>query len=989
MLRTLRPQEARAGDHLPAWQQTLQFGLGELARQTVAAPGNQGGAVPKETIDEGSLQLDFGYVGSMDSKSVYAKYDIRDEICMHVGGFRHGDVLRSKDGRDFVVIGVKPVNGKLQLWFQPKKQSHPAARTLGASISALQKALTPVEPFRESLQEMSVTEFDKFEDADGERLSLCRECRLPVGELGYNVKGRCKGDCVHGECMANLVLQDVQAQDRAERIALGKTKKESRASYAIGWDASKVPSNDGPLSQLESSLFSKGMCCLVLNEEDMSVTLAPTLEPAAAVNLEYLSLALKVRRSEGVEPLFSLDPVDPKSGIPADRANSMQRKRFEPSWLDGTSMGEVLFQADYHLKELSMGEHDQPVVGMRSCFDMVEDGAQMASSWKAREWFVVKDADVMMSEDNALMPSVQMGVEAREQILGPQGLEDAKLTRADHPLVKYAAAFSSNFDLIAERRSVVFHLREVARAAALAKFLVESNVQLPDTWYELAQSGTPSPYPAVPMLWNERSRSVIRVKGGTIVDAKKEADTHGVYGGVELGMTQISLAAPRRVPGGVVASTLLALIHAPFPARAQPKARPVKPAVAPSLFGAAAVAKPRRAAGAVPSMPVSMAPSGRRHDFLSGSSMLASSRTLPREPVEGVDLSLDDINLSTARKSDEQAEEGIAVVDVEAFWESLKKQNLQRSEEQKFDKMLLRSVYNPHLSDRRADKENFVPPNTSTSYIQKLRKLVKDEDTIRKQRKDTFISAQFSPDRPGAVFPTSWTPLVEVEQDCPRPQWLPDGARLNPAHSQQATFLMSTAEPSFARSTEDGSFFRIYRSNELEVRTIQEVDEKETVGAIFELAPLRRSQAWDEPSGQPVSSQEPLAKLTMLVERATRHGKVLPSPHYHPLVVAETQKGLLVVTDLLENGSATWAENPASLASRTSLAKAVRCVDCSGSGLTVQDLRDYYAYQQEQAMRKASHAERKQYAQGMLAYVESRKLEMKREQLSWAKQQTR
>ena len=47
-------------------------------------------------------------------------------------------------------------------------------------------------------------------------------------------------------------------------------------------------------------------------------------------------------------------------------------KVFVPEWLAGTSVGDVLFQSDYHLKELSMGEYDQPVVGMKSCFDFSE-----------------------------------------------------------------------------------------------------------------------------------------------------------------------------------------------------------------------------------------------------------------------------------------------------------------------------------------------------------------------------------------------------------------------------------------------------------------------------------------------------------------------------------------------------------------------------------------------------------------------------------------
>merc|ERR1719343_1010764 len=179
-----------------------------------------------------------------------------------------------------------------------------------------------------------------------------------------------------------------------------------------------------------------------------SVRIAPTMEPAAAVNLEYLSTALKVRRDEGREPYFSLDPTGTEWA-----RGAMQEKRFEPEWLAGTSVGEVMFQADYHLKELSMGQYEQPVVGMRSCLDDLSQGEGRDKEWNAREWFVVKDADVLMSEDKVLVPYVNMGVEAREQIMGDTGLVDAPLTKPDHPLVKYAEVFTRNFDLIAERKS--------------------------------------------------------------------------------------------------------------------------------------------------------------------------------------------------------------------------------------------------------------------------------------------------------------------------------------------------------------------------------------------------------------------------------------------------------------------------------------------------------------------------------------------------------
>merc|ERR1711871_1787274 len=90
---------------------------------------------------------------------------------------------------------------------------------------------------------------------------------------------------------------------------------------------------------------------------------------------------------------------------------------------------------------------------------------------------------MQISDDNVLIPTVKMGVEAREQ--DGKG-NDAKLTRPDHPMVRYAQQFTKNFDLIAERKSVIFNLRECAKATVLAKYLIDSRVKLEDCWFNLA-----------------------------------------------------------------------------------------------------------------------------------------------------------------------------------------------------------------------------------------------------------------------------------------------------------------------------------------------------------------------------------------------------------------------------------------------------------------------------------------------------------------------
>jgi hypothetical protein len=314
-----------------------------------------------------------------------------------------------------------------------------------------------------------------------------------------------------------------------KRVASERSQKDQiRAEYGIGWKMEHIPRNDEAASKLAMQEVSQGMMSLVYDDESNSLCLASTLEPSAAVNLEYLSTSLQVRRTEGHEPTFSLDPVDP------DDTNSMQAKMFSPQWLAGTSVGEVLFQADYHLKELSMGEFEQPVVGMKSCSDY--SAMEEKYSWSAREWFLVRKAEVMMADSGMLIPMVKMGVEAREQAMSGNSMEDKPVTRADHPMVKYAEAFTRNFDLIAERRSVVYHLRELAKASVMAKFLLDSNIQLEEGWFNLAETKDVPCSLEVPQLCNE---SEVQIKNN---ECERSTGMHGVYGGVQFGLDKFSLS---------------------------------------------------------------------------------------------------------------------------------------------------------------------------------------------------------------------------------------------------------------------------------------------------------------------------------------------------------------------------------------------------------------------------------------------------------------
>ena len=161
---------------------------------------------------------------------------------------------------------------------------------------------------------------------------------------------------MHTECMAQILSQDRQvAEDnRVRREDLKKQK--NRQEYDIGWRMDSVPKNMHLAERMGCSPAPQGLCCLVLDEASRTVKVAATSEPSASINLEYLLLALKVRRTAKREPLFSLDPVDPHN-----LEKTPQKKVYEPSWLAGTSVGDVMFQADYFLKELALGEYSMPV----------------------------------------------------------------------------------------------------------------------------------------------------------------------------------------------------------------------------------------------------------------------------------------------------------------------------------------------------------------------------------------------------------------------------------------------------------------------------------------------------------------------------------------------------------------------------------------------------------------------------------------------------
>mmetsp|Transcript_84394 Transcript_84394/g.266412 ORF Transcript_84394/g.266412 Transcript_84394/m.266412 type:complete len:565 (-) Transcript_84394:242-1936(-) len=555
-----------------------------------------------------------------------------------------------------------------------------------------------------------------------------------------------------------------------------------------------------------------------------------------------------------------------------------------------------MFQADYHLKELSMGEHEQPVAGMMSSFDLSKEGWH-ENDWRAREWFVVNQAEIRATEGNILIPHVQMGVEAREQISGEEGVEDARITRPDHPLVKYAESFTHYFDLIAERRSSVFHLRELAKASVLAKYLLDMQVDLEDSWFELVSDVKQHYKMEIPQLWNQRSFSQVSLKDGKILDAEKGMDmgTRGVYGGVQFGLDKFDLGATTMQPGAGEAPYSL-------------------------LFSAAD-------RGAVMARGVVTPPS-------------------LMEP-RGVDLNLNKFDLTQTVAAAEAPAEASATTLGQAFWSNVSCEQGSFFKEE--DKNLLKALFNPSLSDRREDGDLFVPPDMRAAHMDHLRALVKEEASTRERRRDHFLSEAFAVGAAGPLFPSSWTSSFDITQtsspatgvECLRPD-------------QQAVDRALKTTAALDRTTEDGARFRVYRADGLEVRTTQEHDGAEVVGAVFS----SRAEE-DAPACQDqVAASEKIVKAVEYVESVQGSLGAVPGRHYY--VVLETESGHRIAAERRADGTAAWRENPKNLEARNALAKVINYIEGCNK-ITVGDMKDVASC----TGNFATGSQRKVYAHGI------------------------
>lgn len=751
-------------------------------------------------------------------------------------------------------------------------------------------------------------------DSDGEEVPLCTRCLMPVGEFAYEGR-QGRGSCVHAECMAQILVEDAQRQEDRRAGWENEKKLRSRKEYDIGWRMDSVPKNGLLAARLGCETTSRGMCCLVLDEASRTVKVAPTLEPAAAVNLEYLLLALKVRKTASREPLFSLDPVDPQN-----LEKTPQKKVYEPSWLAGTSVGDVMFQADYFLKELALGEYEMPVAGMLSVFDWSEL-SDKERTWAGREWFVVRKAEVRLAQDKTLVPFVKMGVEAREQVVTKKGLEDAPVTASTHPLKKFADSFSRHFDLIAERKSVVFHLRELAKASVMAKYLVDSHVRVDPQWHRIADEivkGTPSEaHPEIPQLWNMRGNSRIQLKNGRLIDmfTGGQKNLQAIYGGVEFGLDRFELAQRHALQGQTG---------------------------------------------------MQLGQSGRPM-FMPQRFQLGQRAEMP----QGVDLNLDEFDLSKPDRFGSMPPCSGAPGSLETKV-TLGRAFLQSLRARKYDELkpehqeVLLKVFQSPQCDRTQEGDAFIVPDPNMEYTSKLRSHIHEENSLLERRKLHFCDKAFKVGNAGHDFPRSWTSRFQIEKDGLAPKTEASNktglvkVEIDKAYSASLVRdVLPTAAPEFQEKTEDGTCFCIYKIGSLEIRTTQERFAEEQIGVVYS----SRAPTWNlAATSQELSEREKVVECKVFLEAA--EGDVVGKQPHHLYMVCITANKNVIVTEKLANGSTFFLVNPKSLEDRNSLAKQLFKSDCVEQA-TVKDVKTQQTNFNKTFEEGVSLSVRKQYVKSV------------------------
>lgn len=251
----------------------------------------------------------------------------------------------------------------------------------------------------------------------------------------------------------------------------------------------------------------KKKCLVLVGDNNLAVP---------GIGMEDLAVAIKLVYSDR-EAEFTLDPYDPKN----PRGPWLKAVYIPNGILAGTEFGKALFEADWLLKQYSMGifidenakgpqkidinNEGRPfiseanIIGIhpRKClvpgfkssmdisFETAGSGNRKAEKW-SRFWIISDVMKMQKTEDSIYFDVARMKVKTKKIIPdpeSPQGFRDVE-TEEDPIANKFAALFTEHYDEIAKEAPVFGRLKQLAKAIALAKWIKKNNVEVDLKWAE-------------------------------------------------------------------------------------------------------------------------------------------------------------------------------------------------------------------------------------------------------------------------------------------------------------------------------------------------------------------------------------------------------------------------------------------------------------------------------------------------------------------------
>ncbi|CAD8183482.1 unnamed protein product [Paramecium octaurelia] len=224
-----------------------------------------------------------------------------------------------------------------------------------------------------------------------------------------------------------------------------------------------------------------------------------------------------------IDMSFTLDPEENDQ----EMNSPFQQKIYFPKYLEGTHVGEVLYEADFLLKQMSLGiEVLQREPLQTRPFDYgnldLQPLYKLDPEYFARIFLKIGKLKLHIIEDKnnhvhkLEIQNIQMAVDARTV---NEELQDEEIQDENNGAYRFANQFGKIYDQIAQKYPILTRLKQVLMANYLAKYMFEKGISLDYKLIEeifnknLIQNYQPYKSPTL-KLDVEDEQQIISIRGG-------------------------------------------------------------------------------------------------------------------------------------------------------------------------------------------------------------------------------------------------------------------------------------------------------------------------------------------------------------------------------------------------------------------------------------------------------------------------------------------